>query len=143
MALHEQLDVYEVDASRNEILTGYDIYLFDSFVPADLPTDGNILMIDPQNNTSTTIQSKGYIENPKFKTVQHPITYLIDKPEFNIAVTQVFDIKDTSEERKDSIYETEHGSIAYSWENGRNRGVVFGFDFRYSDLPLGIEFLFL
>ncbi len=140
MALHEQLDVYEVDASRNEILTGYDIYLFDSFVPAELPTDGNILMIDPQNNTSTTIQSKGYIENPKFKTVQHPITYLIDKPEFNIAVTQVFDIKNTSEERKDSIYETEHGSIAYSWEDGRNRGVVFGFDFRYSDLPLGIEF---
>ena len=140
MDLQDQIEVYEIDEVGLEMLTGYDLYLFDGISPDSLPTDGNILMIDLLTDAVTDSLSIGYIENPMFETANHPTTHLIEEPEFKIAVTQVFDIDRDTRERKESIYETEHGTIAYSWENGRNRGVVFGFDFRYSDLPLGIEY---
>ncbi len=82
MDLQDQVEVYEFDEVGVEMLTGYDLYLFDGISPESLPTDGNILMIDPPTEAVTDSLSIGYIENPIFETANHPITHLIEKPEF-------------------------------------------------------------
>lgn len=122
------------DGSSNRTYSGYDLYIMDRIFPSELPSDGAMILIDPIDRKETP--SEGFVEYPKFKTHQHPITKHIEAPEFSVRVASVFNDIDPSR----IIYETEFGTTAYTTEINGADTLVFGFNLQDTDLPLSVEF---
>ncbi len=115
-------------------LTGYDLYIFDSFVPETMVTDGSVLILDPPNVKG--YEKLGDIKSPDVKVEEHFVNRFIDKKKPNIAKSKVYERKPAYE----AIYSIKEGLLAYSTREGSREKIVFGFDFRYTDMPLDSSF---
>lgn len=134
LKLEQNIELYQVSQSAEIVYEGYDLYIFDGMTPEIIPGDGALLFFDPSEDEA--FQVLGHVKNPQMSTTGHVVTNTIEKPEFLSAVTQVFELPQDA----DSIYETDYGSAAYSWQKGHQKGIVYGFDIHRTDLPLNIEF---
>ncbi len=137
LEINENFDVYKISPNEYVKLEGYALYIFDSYLPKDLPIDGNILVLDPNTDSENSeIKANGYIKNPVFTIEKHPINKFIGDRTFSVALSQVFE----KTPEKMPIYSTQEGYLAYSMNLARQKIVVFAFDFRFTDLPLEPEF---
>ncbi len=137
LSLNDNYEIYKVKPEEYKGLQGFDCYIYDGFLPETLATDGNILVLDPnQDSKNQEIKASGFSENPSFTIAKHQVNQFIDKQNFNIALSQVFDIKNNM----DAIYTVDDKCLAYTYRNGLQKHLVFGFDFRYTDLPLKADF---
>ncbi len=135
--LNNNYEIFKVKPKEYIGLQGFDCYIYDGFIPENLATDGNILVLDPnQDSNNKVIKASGFSENPNFKIEKHQINQFIDKKNYNIALSQVFELKNNME----AIYTVDDKCIAYTYRNGLQKHLVFGFDFRYTDLPLKADF---
>ncbi len=135
--LNENFEVYKISPNEYVDLSGFDLYIFDSFISSKFPADGNILVLDANMDArNEMIVPSGYLENPSFNIQKHPVNQFIEDRDFSIGISQVY------EKRRgiDPIYSVKEGYLAYSEQIGRQKLIVFGFDFRYTDLPLKAEF---
>lgn len=131
---------YEVFLSKPEEyknLSGFDVYIFDKLTPEVLPKDGNILVLDPEEGGKNPLFSaNGYINNPSFALEKHPVNRFLEKANFAIGISQTYEKRPDRE----PIYSAGEKVLAYSTRKGLQKIVVFGFDFRYTDLPLKVDF---
>lgn len=137
LSLSKNFEVFLIKPEDYKNLYGYDAYIFDKFLPDELPKDGNILLLDPDENKKNPFAAaSGYIENPIFDVEKHEISQFMDKQNFLISISQTFD---KTRDRK-AIYSAGDKLLAFSTMTGPQKIVVFGFDFRYTDLPLKADF---
>jgi len=134
LKINQGIDLYLVEPKDINTLTGYDLYIYDSVLPDELPKDGSILVFNPISDEY--YPSKGFTQQPEFYTSGNEITNLIEKPEFSIGVTKVFELPNWAQ----AIYEVQDGVCAYSGINNNIKTIVFGFDIHNTNLPLSIEF---
>ncbi len=137
LSLDKNIEVFKLSPSEYQNLSNYDAYIFDSFVPEILPQDGNILLLDPSSDKNQDlIKANGYLKNPSFTVDNHPINQFIKNNNFSIGLSQSYD---KTPDRK-GIYSADDNLLAFSTQNGLQKIFVFGFDFRYTDLPLKADF---
>lgn len=129
--------ISKIDPADYVALSDYQLYIFEGFVPAVLPSGGSIWLIDPPEQTALDFAvTAGYIKQPDYQLSDHPINRFIDQPTFGIAMSQVY----TAQADNQPIITAKQGDLAFSTALNAQKIVVFGFDFRYTDLPLEIDF---
>ena len=133
--LNPNLDLHLVEPKDKNALDGYDLYIYDSCLPDQLPTDGAILSFNPPKENGY-FQSLGYIQQPELFSAGHEITHLLEQPKFSIGVTAIYELPSWGE----AIYDTEQGVCAFSGIYNHANTVVYGFDLHNTDLPLSVEF---
>ncbi len=132
--LREDFEVSSVSYEDGMVLDGYDLYIWDGMLPTQLPEKGNYILFDPPQRSY--IPKVGSLSSPKFTTREGDWMQELENPEFRVSTTQVFDDSAVSK----VLYDTEHGAMVYVMEEAERTGVVFGFDIRYSDLPLTVDY---
>ncbi len=133
----KDFEVYKMSLKDYSLLDGFDLYIFDSFLPENLPVDGNMLFLDPPSSISDLgVDVKGYIENPNFEKTEHSINEFTENSSFRLKSAWLYALKTGQE----AILRTKDGALAIDFMLDKQKVVVFGFDFRYSDLPLDTQF---
>lgn len=118
----------------------FDLYIFDSIVPKELPKEGNLLFFNPSETVEGLFEVKGSYDGTWITTKEHEVTSYIE--DFTFGVNKVLKIERPDwtnsflSYKKDNSIETA-GFIGKT--DGRVVGVV-GFDIHHSDLPLQAEF---
>ncbi len=134
LSLRDDVELSKAKPSEYVKLSGYDLYIFDSFVPEVTVTDGSVLMLDPPDTGE--YKKLGDIVNPDYKVEDHIVNRFIEKKRASIARSKVYEKKPDYE----PIYSVKEGLLAYSTKDGFREKIVFGFDFRYTDMPLDSSF---
>lgn len=132
--LRDDFEVSSVSYEDGMILEGYDLYIWDGVLPTQLPEKGNYILFDPPERSF--IPKRGVVSSPQFSTKEGEWMKELEDPEFRVSTTQVFDDSLVSK----VLYDTDHGAMVYVSEEVDRVGVVFGFDIRYSDLPLTVDY---
>lgn len=134
LKLNENIELFMAKPESIDTLNGFDLYIYDSFMPSKLPEDGSIMLFNPEDNSY--FSSIGYIERPEFYTSGHDIMKHIEHSEFNIGISKVYEVPIWGE----SIFSTEYGALAFTGDFEGKPIVVYGFDIHNTDLPLCVEF---
>ncbi|PKM93566.1 MAG: hypothetical protein CVU84_15425 [Firmicutes bacterium HGW-Firmicutes-1] len=132
--LNKGIELYQAEPKDIDTLKGFDLYIFDGVLPTTLPTDGAILLFDPPENTYFEVL--GYAENPELFSAGHEITTHLNKPDFAIGSTQIYEVPTWA----DDVLDTEYGVCAFAGTYHGVRIVTFGFDLHSTDLPLVVDF---
>lgn len=113
----------------------FDLYIFDGNIPDMLPTEGNLLFINPdKNNKFFKVDSE--VQGGKVEIVNHGVTRYIEKADFIIARFRVLQTPYWA----NPLMMLKEKNVAFLGEqNGQKIGAV-GFDFHNSDFPLTTEF---
>ncbi|PKM49489.1 MAG: hypothetical protein CVV02_15785 [Firmicutes bacterium HGW-Firmicutes-7] len=132
--LNKAIELYQAEPKDIETLKGFDLYIFDGVLPTTLPTDGAIMMFDPPENEYFKVL--GYANNPELFATGHEITSHINKPDFAIGSTQIYEVPTWAED----VLDTEYGVCAFAGTYNGVRVVAYGFDLHSTDLPLVVDF---
>lgn len=116
------------------VYEGYDLYVFDRFIPEKLPEDGNIVMFCPPQNNFFTVG--GWMETPEVSISDHAIFKYLDKLTFAVARTRIVEKPEWAE----TIVEYNGNPIIMEGFIKNLRILIFGFDLFETDLPLRTEF---
>ena len=129
----ESIEVYKSNEKSPENLKGYDLYIFDGKLPEVLPTDGNIVMFNPNTNDLFNVsntEESGEItlkDDELFKYVD--LDFYIDKTSTIEAVKWLRPILELN------------GKIVMGKGVKDNQKIVaVAFDIRDTDLPLKMDF---
>ncbi len=131
VSLNNNIELYKTN-EVTENINGYDLYIFDELVPDKLPTDGNIIMINPTNNDlfSTTTMDSGEIKalnDELFRFVS--LDFSISKSKY---------IEDTN--WIEPVLLINDRSVIAKGQNNTQKYVLIGFDLHDTDFPLQIDF---
>ncbi len=112
----------------------YDIYIFDGMVPATLPENGNIIIMNvPDTELFTHTE---LLTGVRIETYEHEISQYLDDFYFGVSDTYAYNVPEWAM----PFLTVGNKAVGFSGEyNGRNICVI-GFDLHNSDLPLKTEF---
>lgn len=133
-----------------ESMTGYSLYIFDSFTPNDLPTDGTIWLFNP----SSSIKGAGFsvqdvIENEEGMVLSYPknsttlfktLTKSLEKEDIYVSKYRKYGLH-----RNFTTLLTHDGNpilFTGTTDNG-TREVVFAFDIHNSNVSMLMDFILL
>jgi len=139
----KQYTVHIEESSDNSVLTdlsGYDLYIFEHYYPETLPTDGVILLINPDRSSDGLGFSISHIETGSFTLspgVDHPITK--DMQVDRIEITQYLKFNYLSQSFKTLMY-CGGDPILLAKEEGDQQLVLLSFSLNYSSFPLRADF---
>jgi hypothetical protein len=116
--------------------TGYDLYVFDGWQPPDLPTDGDLLIINPTASTPL-FEVGGLIEMSGAIRVQRgdPRMTFVD-----FSAVNLLRYKSVRAPWADALIEADSGALLLAGEAAGQQIALLTFDLRDSDLPLQIAF---
>lgn len=134
LRLNKGIELYLTDPKDIDSLKDFDLYIFDGKLPKDMPTDGAIMLFNPPENDN--FKFLGYAKNPEIYTSGHEITNHIERPEFAIGATQIYELPNWAS----SVIDTEYGVCSFAGSLNGSPIVVFGFDLHNTDLPLVVDF---
>ncbi len=124
------IELYKTGTDKSQQFKGYDLYIFDGFLPEELPGDGNLMLFNPPQNEYFGV--KGELDFPKLQKTTHQFfNYIYDYP-FYISKAKSFDVPKWGQ----SALETDKGTVAFSGTLGNRRLAVFGFDLHNTDIAL-------
>ena len=140
------------EAESNSVITGYDLYVFQSCNPKAVPREGSVWLI----NTSASIENSGFgyqnqvvLDAPdeidKTKNTASVIReqLLKDVSGKNIIITK-YARYHTSNRKFYTLFTYEGNPVIFTGMNVHgNRQVVIGFDLHDSDLPMSPDFVVL
>ncbi|MGL4790889.1 MAG: BatA domain-containing protein, partial [Anaerotignaceae bacterium] len=118
----------------NEILNGYDFYIFDGFLPETLPTDGQLLIINPPESSFFEILEETEILTTTLSTSQ--LTQNIEDMAFYIESAKILNKPNWA----NTALTSAQGDLVFYGENLGQKTVVITFDLRQSPFPLKKEF---
>lgn len=144
------VDVETVATKDYAPKSGYDLYIFDSFTPYDIPTDGTIWFFNPTASTASTgFSVQGIYEpGPAIELeLSSSTSTIIKKLTANMTGEGIY----TTKYVKCGLYDNfsvllEHkgNPVVFTGSNEfGNREVVFAFDLHDSNLPLLTDFVAL
>ena len=140
------IDVDDVRGSNAQPAgEGYDIYVFEHTVPTELPTDGVVILADPNGfPDSMGISAGGIVKTTednmyKFTGVgQHPIMEYVTPS--NIGVTQYMRIVEWDNTRYTPLMYCQGDPVCLVENNPASKVVVMAFSVHYSTATLFIDF---
>lgn len=134
ISLTQGVEFFKLSGESIEQFSGYDLYIYDGYIPNELPHDGNILIFNP---TKTNIfETQNEIDLPKLQKSLHPFLKYIDEYSFVIGKSKTFKPPNWG----DVILRTDEDIIAFSGVHDNKKISVFGFDIHNSDIALTIDF---
>jgi len=128
--LYNGIELYKTGYESSDEWKGYDLYIFDGFLPKRIPDDGNIMVFNPNENELFDIIDS--VEYPVIKEMDEGIFRYVDGFEFSIGETKTLKVPTWGRD----ILEVNGGCAAFSGIYNNRRVIVFGFDVHNSDLPL-------
>lgn len=116
--------------------TGYDLYIFDGWQPPVLPTDGDLLIINPTVSTPL-FEVGGLVEMSGAIRVQRgdPRMTFVD-----FSAVNLLHYKTVSAPWADALIEADAGALLLAGDVAGQQIAILSFDLRDSDLPLQIAF---
>lgn len=158
----QSIDVIKPIAYSNTY-TGYNLYIFDSYSPDSLPTDGTIWFFNPQksitgsrfsyrnsidlngDNTNTDLIGKELIQSTVYGEEKKLVEGLIktdgkDENKYGLYVMN-YNIYGINKNFTTLFTVDDNPVIFTGVSQYGNREVVFGFDLHYSNLPLSFNYI--
>ena len=129
-ALYNGVELFKAGYESSDEWKGYDLYIFDGFLPKKIPNDGNIMVFNPNENKMFEILET--IEAPVIDEMDGSIFRYVEGFEFSIGKTKTLKVPTWGRE----ILGTNGGSAAFSGIYDNRRVMVFGFDVHNTDIPL-------
>ncbi|MBQ8719569.1 MAG: VWA domain-containing protein [Clostridia bacterium] len=139
------VDITEVKLEAEPALSGFDIYIFEHTMPATLPSDGLVILANPDTAPYGSDIYIGPTNRYPYEVhfepgEEHPLTQGMNIE--NITVTQYSRI---------TMFDPEYAALAYIGEDpvllakntDDSKVVVMPFSLNYSNLPLLLEFPYL
>ncbi len=133
----------------NQSMTGYGLYIFDSYQPEVLP-DGEVWFINPKTSlTGAGFTVQGGIDLPKPQTLAYSnstasrvVGILKNTIRSNISIRQY--VKCSFDRNFNTVLSYDGNPVLFAGVNGENkRQVVFAFDLNRSDFVLNINYVTL
>jgi len=112
----------------------FDLYVFDGFVPQELPL-GNLLLIQPVTNPLFNVGAP-FEDVGEVQVNEHVLTRYVDWS--NVHVLKAY--ATTMPEWAEPLVEAEQGPLVFAGETNGRRVAALTFDLRESDLPLQVAF---
>ncbi len=113
---------------------GYDLYVLDGTIPDNLPTDGNIVVFAPKQNSLFPVGD--WMDTPAVQPVEHAIFKYLDKLSFSIGRTRILEKPEWAE----TVMDSNGNPIIMDGRLQNTRILIFGFNLYETDLPLKSEF---
>jgi hypothetical protein len=113
---------------------GYDLYVLDGTVPENLPSDGNIIIFAPKQNTLFPVGD--WMDTPAVQPVEHAIFKYLDNLSFSIGRTRIMEKPEWAE----TVMEANGNPVIMDGQLQNTRILIFGFNLYETDLPLKSEF---
>lgn len=114
----------------------FDLYIFDGMLPQNLPSEGNLILIDPPGALEGIAERIKNLENVMLTTVNHEAVKYMENYSFGVTGAQGFQTPLWGR----TFLKSDGYSVGYMGDYlGRKIGVI-GFDFHNSDFPLQSEF---
>jgi hypothetical protein len=127
---HNNLTLFKLEEGKNEGLKGYDLYVFDGEMPKSLPSDGNILILNPPQND--LFQVSGDFKPEEIKKSYHDIFKFVEDYSFAMKKSRKMEVPSWAE----TVLESNGGVLAFAGELEKKKIIVIGFDLHDTDLPL-------
>lgn len=127
---YNNLTLFKMEASSNSVFKGYDLYIFDGFLPQVLPTDGNIMIFNPPANNYFNVS--GEISPSELKRSEHSVFKYVDDYSFAMKKSKKLEVPNWGE----GVLESKEGNLIFAGEFEKKRFMVFGFDLHNTDLVL-------
>lgn len=126
---------------------GYDIYIYDSYTPTSLPTDGSIWLFNPSDSPLETPLNIGSDQSGNFylqPNISSSITYQKIMRNVNISKVSVSKYKKISAYPNfESLASIGNSPLLLSQDYHDQKIIVVPFDLSFSNLPILIDFPFL
>ncbi|MDP4094690.1 MAG: BatA and WFA domain-containing protein [Bacillota bacterium] len=131
ISLMNNIKLFKSSTDKSDsYLKGYDLYIYDGFLPEKLPADGNILVFNPPRNNFFTVE--GDIKNPSVEKPESSLFNYITDFSFSIAKAKKLEVPEWGKPVLDST----EGTIAFEGNLENKRIAVLGFDLHDTDLVL-------
>ncbi len=138
LSVMKGVELYRTGFEGADELKGYDLYIFDGFLPSRLPEDGNIMVFNPPSNgyfkvrEEIVLQVGEEIILPEIRLTEHELLTHMEGQDFLVAKSKRLEVPKWGE----ILMESSEGAIAFAGSLDKSRIVVLGFDIHNSDLPL-------
>jgi len=125
------IEVYRTSLKDADALKGYDLYVFDSHMPEELPQDGHIMIFNPPENKYFSVS--GASEYSEISAAEHDIMDGLNKEvSFSALKTSLYDLPPWAS----PMLKNDEGTAAFEGYLDNRRIMVFGFDLHETNLPL-------
>ena len=126
--------LYKNQSELAENLSGYELYIFCGRVPQNLPSDGHIIIIDPDANNLFDVGDEVAISSVVSKnTTGFKLTRNVA---FDVYKSKKIGLPPWAEE----IVSSPETPLIFEGSTGKQKIAVIGFDLSNSDLPLKMDF---
>ena len=112
----------------------FDLYVFDGYVPPQLP-NANLLLVNPPSNPLFDVGG-AYKDIKDIQIHEHPLTRFVDWN--NVHILQAETVKTPT--WADTLIESASGPLVFAGETNGQRIATVAFDLKQSDLPLQIAY---
>ncbi|MCR4647742.1 MAG: BatA domain-containing protein [Lachnospiraceae bacterium] len=119
----------------------YDIYIFDSMLPAQLPDHGNIITFGCECDEIATVDEY-YDDMRRILGVESKTTQYLEGIDFVVAKTYSYKVPEYGQAFLEAYAEdgSDDGCVAFLSEKEGRKYAMFGFNIHNSDFPLYMEF---
>lgn len=131
ISLNNNVELYKInEASEN--IEGYDLYIFDGMAPEKLPTDGNIIMINLENNE---LFKAPVVKFGELKALNDELFKYVN---LDFSLSEARYIKDA--DWIEPVLLIDDNTVIGKGQKDNQKMIVLGFDFHHTDFPLKIDF---
>lgn len=139
IAIRRDVQLDKTTFEQAQDIEGYNLYIYDGYLPSEIPTDGSIILINPKGRGD--IINIGETFNPGAVKVSSQSSYselinYVQAEDFHIAEANTLEIPNWAE----SVLDDGQHPIMLAGQRESQRIVVLPFDIHNSDLPLKADF---
>lgn len=125
------IEVYRTNIKDVDEMKGYDLYVFETEMPQELPEDGHIMVFNPPDNKY--FSKKGISEYTEITAEKHDILDSINQDiSFAAMKSSLYNLPDWAS----ALMKNNEGITAFEGYLGNRRIMAFGFDLHETNLPL-------
>ncbi|MCR4436780.1 MAG: BatA domain-containing protein [Clostridiales bacterium] len=129
-ALVNSIQLFKTDFPGADNLKGYDLYIFDGYLPEKLPSDGNIMIFNPPANSLFTVS--GEVELPHVEKSRHELLAYVNDYSFVVGRMKKMAVPRWAE----TVLNSREGPVIFAGSPDNRRIAVFGFDLHNTDMAL-------
>ncbi|WHH59612.1 BatA and WFA domain-containing protein [Petroclostridium sp. X23] len=130
------IELFKTNHGNANISDGYDVYIYDGYIPIELPTDGNILIFNPTPENPWVIVQDGDVEISSVDQSAHFLMEHIQDYKFSIGAARDIKVPEWGE----IVLSSGEMPLIVAGQKGTQKIIAVGFDLHHSDLPLKSAF---
>lgn len=130
ISLMKDFELFKTNPDSTVDYKGYNLYIFDGFLPDKLPQDGNIMLLNPPPGKYFTVKKESKL--PQVERSSHPLFNYINDYGFAIGKASIFNVPVWGE----PVLESNDGTLIFEGLLENRKLLVFGFDIHNTDMAL-------